>query len=124
MAPEVWTDETEGYSQPVDVYAYAVLLYSLFTPDPTVLLDDGKRKPRNISDLMKRIQGGSRFKRVPEINDHYWGLITGGWDKAAARRPTFRQIVDLMIANLPAFLFPGAVEADVRDYITKMIRYR
>jgi hypothetical protein len=36
MAPEVWVDESEGYDQSVDVYAYGMLLHSWFPND-----DDG-----------------------------------------------------------------------------------
>jgi NIMA (never in mitosis gene a)-related kinase len=124
MAPEVWVDESEGYNQAVDVYAYAVLLYCLFTSEPQTKLTDGKGKVKNVSDLMKRIGTGARFGQVPEINSTYWDLITSGWQKEPINRPTFSEIVDAMIANVPLFLFPGAKEAEVRQYIAKMIPLR
>jgi hypothetical protein len=39
MAPELWVDESEGYEQAVDVYAHAVLVYSMFALDPLTKFD-------------------------------------------------------------------------------------
>jgi serine/threonine protein kinase len=124
MAPEAWVDDSDGYDQGVDVYGYAVLLYCLFAPDPCAMLDDGKGKVRNISDLMKRIRAGARFRRLPQITPTYWELITNGWEKVPSRRPIFTEIVNAMIVNVPAFLFEGADEAAVRQYVAKMIPLR
>jgi serine/threonine protein kinase len=124
MAPEVWVDESEGYNQSVDVYSYATLLYSLFTPDPAAMLDDDKGNVQNVRDLMKRVAAGARFRRVPEINEAYWDLITSGWREKPHERPTFPEIIDAMIANLPQFLIPNADEAVVRQYIAKMLPLR
>jgi serine/threonine protein kinase len=124
MAPEVWVDESEGYNQSVDVYSYAMLLYSMFTPDPAAMLDDGRGKVKSVPDLMKRVAAGARFRCVPQINEAYWDLITSGWEKKPYNRPTFTEIINAMITNLPQFLIPNANQAVVRRYIAKMVPLR
>jgi serine/threonine protein kinase len=124
MAPEIWMDESNGYHQAVDVYAYAVFLYTLFASDPSALLDDGKPRAKNVNDLMKRIGNGARFQRLPTIGNGFWELMTNAWHRAPDRRPTFSQIIDGMIANVPDFLFPGADETEVRQYVATMQRLR
>jgi serine/threonine protein kinase len=120
MAPELWVDESSGYSHKVDVYAYAVLLYSLFVNDPEAMLDDGKGRAGNPRVLLNRTKNGVRFKRVNEINDAYWDLISKCWNQSPAARPAFDQIVDEMITNITAFLMPEADEAAVQRYVETM----
>jgi serine/threonine protein kinase len=124
MAPETCVDESDGYNQAVDVYGYAVLLYCLFAQDPCAMLDDWKGKVKNVSNLMKRIGSGARFQWLPQITPTYWELITNGWEEVPRRRPTFTVVVNAMIANVPAFLFEGADEAAVRQYVAKMVPLR
>jgi hypothetical protein len=126
MAPELWVDQSDGYGQSVDVYAYGVLLYTLFVPEGTCmnLLDDGRGSVRSSQTLLKRIGDGARFKRLPEIGDKYWELITAAWQTAPCSRPTFQQIVNAMITNLSGLIFPGANEAQVREFVERMRRYR
>jgi hypothetical protein len=120
----VWVDESEGYNQEVDVYSYAVLVYSMFTPEPEAMLDDREERARNVSDLMNRIAAGARFRRVEKMSDAYRDLVTSGWKREPLQRPTFCDILDSLIANLPLFLFPEADEALVRAYIAKMTPLR
>jgi serine/threonine protein kinase len=89
MAPELFGDD--DYSFPVDVYAFAISLYSLFA-EPCEL-DDRAGRPRRPEQLMARILKGARFKRLPQIPDHIWGLITECWCRGAETRPKF---VDLL----------------------------
>jgi hypothetical protein len=124
MAPEMWVDESDGYSQEVDVYAYAVLVYSMFAQEPEDMLDDGKGRAMKVNDLMKRIEAGARFRRVAKISDDYWNLITSCWGKEPLKRPTFTDILNALIENLPLFLFRKEDEASVRAYIAKMVPLR
>jgi serine/threonine protein kinase len=124
MAPELWTDESDGYSYKVDVYAYAILVYSLFVKDPSEMLDDNKGRPTAPRLLLKRTRQGTRFQRVPEINDAYWALITASWDHRPDKRPSFTEILNEMINNVPKFLMSGVDATDVQRYINKMHNYR
>jgi hypothetical protein len=124
MAPELWTDESEAYGTPVEVYAFAVLLYSLFVPEPMEQLDDGSGATTSPRKLFHRIKQGTRFRRVGEISEAYWTMITRCWQGSAHLRPSFQDIVDVMCGNIGAFLLRGADEAKVRDYISKMRKYQ
>jgi serine/threonine protein kinase len=124
MAPEMWVDESEGYNQEVDVYAYAVLVYSMFTQEPEAMLDDGKGRATKVSDLMPRTAAGARFRRVDKMSDAYWDLVTSCWKKEPIQRPTFTDILDSLIENLPLFMFPKGDEASVRAYVAKMVPLR
>jgi serine/threonine protein kinase len=123
MAPEQWSDRSEGYGVHVDVYAYAVLLYSMFALDPLAHIEGGKMN-RSCLALMTRIEMGRRFERVPGISDMLWCIIISAWDACQWFRPTFRDIVDSMTKNVHECLFPGADEAAVRKYIAEMENYR
>jgi serine/threonine protein kinase len=120
MALELWTDKSSAYRQEVDVYAFAILLYSLFVNDPTKELDDNRGCADKPRILLRRISNGARPKRAPTINDAYWGLITNGWDGCPATRMTFEAIVDHMVGNVTAFMIPGANEAEVHQYISDL----
>jgi hypothetical protein len=120
MAPELWCDESVGYSNAVDVYAYGVLLYSMFVRNPELQLDDDRGPAGAPRLFLPRIQRGARFLRKATINDAYWELITACWNGSPANRPTFRMIVDGMVRNIDKFLLDGADRAEVQSYIAKM----
>jgi serine/threonine protein kinase len=64
MAPELLSSESdELYSQSADVYAFAVFMYRLFTPN----LELGDNRPtRSVQQMMMRIMRGLRLKKVPK----------------------------------------------------------
>jgi serine/threonine protein kinase len=96
MAPELINETDTSYDQSVDVYAYGVLLYRLFTPNMN--LDDG-RVTRSVQQMMLRILRGTRFKQVPEIPAALWDLIQRCWAQLPADRPSFKDIVELLQTN-------------------------
>jgi serine/threonine protein kinase len=73
LAPELWTDESTGYTNSIDVYAYGILLDSMFVRNPELELDDGKgpaQRPR----LFLSFQG-LRWCPIPaETDDQCWIL--------------------------------------------------
>lgn len=93
MAPELFTDDYETYSFPVDVYSFSILLYNMFAEK--FELDSGQliKSPQN---LMMRVSKGARPKRVDTIPDHYWDLMHKCWKKVPEERPTFDQIVTIL----------------------------
>lgn len=93
MAPELLNGSEGNYDKSVDVYAFGVLVYSTFTK--SMELDRGV-KVRNAQQLMLNIMRGARLKRVPEIPDVFWSLITRCWDQNPLNRPTFDDIVTEM----------------------------
>jgi hypothetical protein len=71
MAQEVMSNDLDGC--PIDVYAFGVTLYSLFTA--LKVMDDGRKHEQPSYYLVKRILKGTRFPRVPEIPDAHWAVI-------------------------------------------------
>jgi serine/threonine protein kinase len=112
MAPELWEGKDE-YDLSVDVYAFAVLLYSFFA-EPTQL-DDGPGPIRTKSHLKRRVMRGARLVKPPNIPEAYWELIRVAWDKEPKRRPTFRDIVN-NFRMYRGYIFPDADHAQVIEY--------
>jgi serine/threonine protein kinase len=116
MAPELYDDE-DKYTYSVDVYAFAVLMYTSFTSKQNELNDGPIRSPQN---LMMRVSRGSRLKRQDGITDKYWELIEECWKHAPAERPDFAAIVDKMNEN-DDFALPGTDLAKYKEYRTRIL---
>lgn len=93
MAPELFMDESETYSLPVDVYAYGILLYKMFAPK----LQFADNKPlKSPHHFMMKISKGERPVRPEGVPDHYWELIENCWKQNPDERPTFEEITNLL----------------------------
>lgn len=92
-APETFIDGYDPYGFPVDVYSYAILLYSMFTNE--VIFDDLKRVNSSQHYLIK-IRNGKRLKKREKIPNHYWELIQRCWQQNPEDRPTFEEIVNIL----------------------------
>jgi hypothetical protein len=99
---------------------FAILLYSLLVEDPSGMLDDNKGCPEVPRRPLQHTKLGTRFERVPQINEADSALITMSWNQSPANRPSFPEILDEMIESVRDFLMPRADEAEVRRYIEKM----
>jgi hypothetical protein len=91
----------------------------MFALDPLAHIEGGKLN-RSCQALMKRVEMGYRFERVPGISDMLWYIIVEAWDNNPLFRPTFRDIVHRMTKNVQECRFPEADEAAVRRYIAGM----
>jgi serine/threonine protein kinase len=111
MAPELFEEGDRDYGSEVDVYAFGILLYSMYC-EPSEL-DDGK-KITNSVDLVNRILRGARLVRVamPERN---WELIVECWRWEGSERPTFESIVNRWIEN-DDWVFEGTDVGKLREY--------
>jgi serine/threonine protein kinase len=94
MAPELYGDSDDKYTTKVDVYAFAVLVYQMFTK--AIELDDNL-PTRSSQHLMMRIMRGSRLKKQKEVHDVYWDMIKDCWHADPVKRPTFSEIVDRLL---------------------------
>ena len=92
MSPES-LQGTGNYSFPVDVYAYAVVLYETFNEDQAYINDPRFEQPWTIPQFVIE---GKRLERNEKMSDDYWNLINACWDQEADRRPTFTQILATM----------------------------
>ena len=115
MAPELFNDD-EGYDRSVDIFAFGVLCYQGFTTNTE--LDGGQ--VRGAAHYMMRVMRGQRLKRVPEIPDHWWDLITRCWAQIPDERPTFREIVVEMSDESKHFYAEGTDMEKYREYKEKI----
>jgi serine/threonine protein kinase len=117
MAPELFM--AEDYSFGVDVYAFAMTLYSMFTPPKE--MDDKRPPSRTPQQLMARIGKGTRWAKKPEIPDYYWAVIVKCWDIGPENRPQFKDIVEEFVTTHD-YLLPGADREKVLAYEKKVYR--
>jgi serine/threonine protein kinase len=119
MAPELFDDENESYGFPVDVYAFAVTLFSMFVAPAE--LDDHPRPPRSPQQLMIRVLRGARFKKTDKIPAVYWDIIQACWAPAPTDRPTFQDLIDAFVAN-HNYAFPGTNMDELKAYEAKLYK--
>eukprot|EP01092_Planopodium_desertum_P011705 TRINITY_DN53785_c0_g1_i1.p1 TRINITY_DN53785_c0_g1~~TRINITY_DN53785_c0_g1_i1.p1 ORF type:complete len:100 (-),score=7.26 TRINITY_DN53785_c0_g1_i1:71-370(-) len=87
MAPEVL--KGENYSTKADIYGFAFVLYELAVRKPPF----SSEMP--IYEIIEKVQEGFR---PTELSKTHWlyDLVQKCWDKEAAKRPTFDEIVSFL----------------------------
>lgn len=122
MAPELINGEQTNSDLSVDVYAYGVLLYQMFTHPGKFTFDDGTvpSKKTTYHAIFNKICRGVRFMRDDRIPDHFWDLITRCWDGAALKRPTFEEIVETLKDE--RFTWKNTDIEEWRTYKEKILR--
>jgi serine/threonine protein kinase len=116
MAPELFADG-EPYGFAVDVYSFAVTLYSIFA-DPQEL-DDGRGNAKTWPALMARVSEGARFARKAEIPDSQWEVIRACWAADPKVRPTFQSLLDSFRGG-HRYVLDGADRAAVLEYESRV----
>jgi serine/threonine protein kinase len=116
MPPELYNEGPDPYTKAIDVYAYGILLYHLYTSE--IVLDDGSAI-RSPQQLLMRFAKGSRLKRLPEISTTMWDLISGCWEAVASKRPTFDAIVT-KLQSCHDFCFPGTDIPKYQEYESRI----
>ena len=112
-APEI--SDMEGYSKEVDVFSYSGILYELLTdtaPFSTV-------KKTNIETLIRK----SQRPTLPEkISSDLKNLIESCWDQDPQKRPSFADIVQMMLTK--TISFPQDENSDILNqfYASKKIK--
>jgi serine/threonine protein kinase len=112
MAPELFREE--NYTFPIDVYAYAVTVYSIFTNDTT--LECGVL--RNAVAFGQKICDGHRLRRPHgerEVPDAIWEMIESCWIQGPSQWPSFREIAQRVAAHRDLW-FEGTNEAAFEEY--------
>jgi hypothetical protein len=105
-----------GYDFAVDVYSFAVTLYSLFAE--ARVLDDHFR-PFVSQQLMMRVAKGTRFVKAPAIPDAIWGVITRCWHADPKARPTFWQLLN-EFRGARVYALAGSDQAAILEYESRV----
>jgi serine/threonine protein kinase len=113
MAPELFAGDPSKIGLPIDIYAFAVSVYSIFAQPTT--LDDDPTPPNTAHQFLTRVQAGARFVKVPEIPDAFWTLIQGCWARDPGSRPTFEAIVQQLKAD-DGLVVPGTDLGKYHEY--------
>ena len=119
-APEILEGEDKDkgdYTEKVDVYAYAVALYQLFSTN-LCKMDNGMQIPRNPNTyymhIWNAVKRGARFAKDPNIPEYIWGLIQRCWDHSPMNRPSMRDIVEELHRN--EYAVPGTDMEELKRY--------
>ena len=118
MAPELIDDP--HYTNKVDVFAYAIVLYELTTYKKPW----SDKKNLNTFNLLKYVQDGLRPTiKNREIPDAYVDLIEKCWDGNPTARPTFKQIVKDFRDRRDEFFDMNVVEEEIfEDYVDEALK--
>ena len=117
MAPELMDNDTE-YSGKVDVFAFGVTLYIFHTRSYPLYMTNGAHTiplPQNQQKIVEQLVKGYRYKRLDNINDAVWELITACWDPQPELRPTMEQVCATM--RSPQFSIDPRAEAEYMEYV-------
>jgi serine/threonine protein kinase len=120
MAPELSDPDSDVvYSFPVDVYAYGVTLWDLFRGNDPFKWEDG-RPIGDYRTIPLKVHRGERFERPKNVSERFWSLITRCWSGAAAQRPTFAEIVDMMTRS-DDYVVEGTNMDEYREYRRRIL---
>lgn len=112
-APEI--SDMEGYSKEVDVFSYSGILYELLTDTAPF----SNVKKTNIEALIRK----STRPTLPEkISSDLKNLIESCWDQDPQKRPSFADIVQMMLTK--SISFPQDENSDILNqfYASKKIK--
>ena len=117
MAPEIIEDV--HYSNKIDVFSYAIILYELTTQHKPW----SHKKNLQVFNLLRFVKDGQRPTiRDREIPDKYVELIERCWDGDPDARPSFIEIVKLFMDEKEEFFDLSLVnEEELDDYIASAI---
>jgi serine/threonine protein kinase len=121
MAPELCC-EGARYSEKVDVFAFAVLVYHLFITDGRIVMDDD-RPVTSHAQLMIRVIQGTRLKMTDAVPTPYQNLIVQCWAGDPQERPSFADILRRLEEN-NEFCFPGTDMANFEEYKARLAQSR
>lgn len=116
LAPEIILDDDSHYSNKIDVYSYAMVLYELVTYNKPYY----EKEDIRILDLCKLVSKGRRptIQHSSEFPDEYVELIERCWDSNPDNRPSFIQIVKDFMDNREKYFSSCLIDEDeLFDYI-------
>lgn len=93
MAPEQFMDGDETYDVSVDVFAFAMIIYRMFS---RCFNYSEQKRVRCIQQFWSLIGRGKRPCRPDSIPDCYWELIQNCWRQNPRDRLTFEEITEIL----------------------------
>lgn len=118
MAPELFDDGK--ITDAIDVYAFGVLLLSMFDPD---FRFDAHKQPKNLSQLVSHIKNGKRFVMPKNVPEAYVDLINRCWSTDPKDRPTFKAIYEEVTKDDKYFI-DGADNDEILEYIDSINNFK
>jgi serine/threonine protein kinase len=126
MAPEVFIgdspDGTIAYDFPVDVYSYGVLLYTMFSADAPPKSATGQ-VIRNQFETLRLIASGLRYEKPAKVTPFYWELIQRCWEHDWRNRPTFTEIIALLLDS-HEYAIPGTDMRELVEYEQRITSFQ
>jgi serine/threonine protein kinase len=116
MAPELFDDADGRYTTAIDVYAFGMLLYELYTC--TKPFREKLEGPRY--SLMMDIMKGIRPTIPDYVPEPLRELMSTCWAQRPEDRPTFRHIVTLM-AETRVWMFEDIEASEYDDYLGQVL---
>ncbi|OHT15160.1 hypothetical protein TRFO_14330 [Tritrichomonas foetus] len=115
MAPEIY--DNEAYSNKVDVFAFAMLLFEFLTLDEPWK----ERGKPTLFKLVAYLTQGLR-PNLAGVSDSFKELIERCWDQDPHARPPFKEIVELLITKRKEFFDdPSIDEEELLDFMETAI---
>jgi len=99
-----------------DVWAYGILIYRTFTSEFEL---DGMRFGPSMGSRMRAVAAGARLKRHDGIPDKWWEAIDCCWREDPRARPTFDEIVSVLMTD-DSMALPGTDMAAYKEYRTRV----
>jgi serine/threonine protein kinase len=115
MAPEIYA--AESYTDKVDVFSFAVFLYSIFAQSFTFASGRGRTAKEPLTHFAK----GERFVRPRVMPDTFWDLICDCWHQEPDRRPSFAEITQRMM-DCDDFTIDGTDLKEYHRFRTRIVR--
>jgi serine/threonine protein kinase len=111
MAPEMYNDY--GYTELVDVYSFALILYEILVGRPVF---EPALAPGEVFTLAR---SGERPPLPDALPGFVKGVIMRGWSPAPKERPPFQEIWDILVAN--EFAIDGVVDVESVQHYTRSL---
>jgi serine/threonine protein kinase len=109
MAPELFDSEGQTPSYPIDVYAYAIIVLSLFTKGQFRFPES---KIMSLPQLASGLARGKRFQVPANVPERYRELITRCWEQDPPKRFRFDDVVNFLDGAIDPggdpLMIPGA----------------
>jgi serine/threonine protein kinase len=126
IAPEAFDglqdDGDVGYTFPVDVYSYGMLLYMMFSAHQIPKFTTGVSATTSYR-CFNNVRNGIRYEKPAQVTAFYWELIQRCWAQDCKERPTFPEIIELLL-DTHDYAFTGTDMRALVEYEEKITSFQ